>query len=179
MGRNLGHIEAQGKNLQDAFVEELGGIAQDRRGVGAQQVVHLREKDCTQHAVREPGAHIGVRQDTKQEGVVADLVKQPRLHAIFVEANDAANRRGEPVVESEIVLFDKLDYKGGGGGVRRVDNTFGLVDKKSTYFLGARTHFFIDFLHDRDVGKCLGVVQIGLGRLDGLVSKNSSMELGD
>ncbi len=41
MGRDLGHIEAQGKDLQDAFVEELGGVTQDRRGVGAQQVIHL------------------------------------------------------------------------------------------------------------------------------------------
>jgi hypothetical protein len=114
MGRDLGHVEAQGKDLQDAFVEELGGVTQDRRGVGAQQVVHLWEKDCTQHAVREPGAHIGVRQDTKQEGVVANLVKHPRLHAVFVEANDAANRRGEPVVESEAMLFNTRDYAGGG-----------------------------------------------------------------
>ncbi len=79
--------------------------------------------------VREPGAHIGVRQDTKQKGVVANLVKHPRLHVVFVEANDAANRRGEFVVESEIVLFDKRDYKREGAGCKDWTIHLGLLTR--------------------------------------------------
>ncbi len=60
-----------------------------------------------------------------------------------------------------------------------MDNTFGRVDRKPTYFLRVRARFFVNGLRNRDVGKYLCVVQIGLGRLDGLVGENSLMELGD